>query len=205
MFQPCRKIHRYSLLFLYGFLLCISACTNSQKELDRFINKKQLAVEEARDVESFLSQGGEVRARLTAPVMIRYTQDSIRVEFPKTLVTEFYVDREKLRLAGMPDTFNYVESRIRSLYGVYTEFNSKVYLRDSVLCVNLVKHDTLWADELWWDQNAKVIYTETYYHLKTRDGQDLTGAGLRASQTLDWYELKKGKGAMQAPQGSMPY
>lgn len=203
---------RQWLCISFGWLLClffISACENSQRELDR-INKKQLAVEEARDVESYLSQGGMVRARLTAPLMIRYTADSPRVEFPHTLHTEFFLDSQKLAEAGVSarDT-QIVESHIYAKYGKYTEFNSKVYLRDSVVAFNALKSDTLWCDELWWDQEQKVIYTESRFRYKTHDGQDMYGdgknTGFRAKQDFSEYTLYRSRGQMLAPQGSIPY
>ncbi len=190
------------------FMICCVACESTERELDR-ISKKQLAVEEAKDVESYLSQGGKVKARLTAPLMIRYTSDSQRVEFPKTLHTEFFLDPEKLRAQGINIDTNIVESHIYALYGKYTEFNNKVYLRDSVLAFNVLKKDTLWCDELWWDQDKKIIYTQSRFRFKTHDGQDMKGdgknTGFEAKQDFSEYTLFKSRGTMLAPPGTVPY
>jgi hypothetical protein len=195
----------FAFLILAAFSCTLPGCGNTDKEIAQLTDRKKLTVEEALNVESQLSQNGSVKAKLFAPRMIRYTADSVRVEFPNNLHTEFYLEKEKLVAAGYPDTVHVVESHIYSKYGKYTEFDNRVYLRDSVVAFNVLKADTLWSDELWWDQNKQEIYTDGPYYLKTHDGQDLRGVGLRAAQNLQWYELKKGKGNMQAPQGSIPY
>ena len=208
--KPKPGLHQYLLpqIWLFGLIFFLIGCENSQRELDK-VSKKQLAVEEAKDVESYLSQSGIVKARLTAPVMIRYTADSPRVEFPSTMHTEFFLDPEKRMPSGFPADSQVVESHIFSKYGKYTEYNSKVYLRDSVVAYNVIKKDTLWCDELWWDQEKKIIYTQSRFRFKTHDGQDMKGdgknTGFEAKQDFSEYTLFKSKGTMLAPQGSIPY
>jgi hypothetical protein len=180
------------------------ACSNSKKELEAF-NRKVLEQEESINIKSYLSQSGKLKARLTAALMIRYTSDSTRIEFPKGLHTEFFLDSAFVQ-NGI-DT-NIVESHIFSGFGKYTEFNSLVYLKDSVLCYNQIKKDTLWCDELWWDQAQQKIYTWGKFRFKTHDGQDMkgdgNGTGFNAKQDLSEYTLYKSKGVMVAPQGTMP-
>lgn len=193
--------------FLPAFLLLCISCGNSQRELDK-LGKKRLAIEEARNVQSYLSQSGVPKARLTAPLMIRYTVDSPRVEFPNTLHTEFFLDPDKRAQYNITVDTPVVESHIFSKYGKYTEFNNKVYLRDSVVAYSVLKKDTLWCDELWWDQDKKIIYTQSRFRYKTHDGQDMKGdgkgTGFEAKQDFSEYTLFRSKGQMLAPQGTIP-
>ena len=48
----------------------VPGCENSERTIHELSDNKQLQ-EEARDVESFLSQDGKMKARLKAPLMIR--------------------------------------------------------------------------------------------------------------------------------------
>ena len=98
------------------------------------LNKKQATVEEGKQIESYLSEAGKVKAKLTAPLMLRY-QDSAKVEFPKSLHVDFYNDSTK------------VESKLSAKYGRYLENDNKVFLRDSVVVFNM-KGDTLFCKEL---------------------------------------------------------
>jgi hypothetical protein len=199
---------KFSYLFntcLFFTLYYLCACSNSKKDLEAF-NRSVLQQEESIAITSYLAQNGVLKARLIAPLMIRYTADSTRVEFPKGLHTEFFLDNTKSP-TGV-DT-SVVESHIFSKFGKYTEFNNKVYLKDSVLCYNAIQKDTLWCDDLWWDQNEQKIYTWGKFHFKTHDGQNMRGdgneTGFTAKQDLSEYTLYKSKGTMQAPQGSLPY
>ncbi len=194
----------YSISFLLLLIFFSSCKSNSKKDLSIYDNKK-LNQEECINVISYLSQAGLMKARLKAPIMIRYTSDSTRVEFTKGLHTEFFLDsKEQLTFV---DT-NIVESHIFSKYGRYTEFNNKVFLQDSVLCYNVIKNDTLWCDDLWWDQDQQKIYTWGKFTFKTHDGQNMQGdgneTGFTAKQDLSEYTLYKSKGTMLAPIGSIP-
>jgi hypothetical protein len=80
--------HKSLLAALLGcFFVC--ACENRMEDIDRF-SKKTVSVEEGNNIESFLSNGGVLRARLTAPVFLRHQTEVPRVEFTQTLHVDFY-------------------------------------------------------------------------------------------------------------------
>src|SRR5690349_21563183 len=97
-----------------------TACENDITEVQN-LSKKTIAVEEGIKIESFMSQSGKMKAKLTAPIMHRYQTDSPYVEFPKSLHVDFY-----------NDTLG-IDSRLDSRYGKYRESENKVLLRDSVI------------------------------------------------------------------------
>ncbi|MCG2617952.1 LPS export ABC transporter periplasmic protein LptC [Terrimonas sp. NA20] len=133
------------------------------------------SVEEARSIESFISSEGKMKARLTAPVMIRMasgkSSDTQYVEFPKSLHVDFYNDSLVK------------ETRLDSKYGKYYETYNKVYLRDSVVVITL-KGDTLKSPDLWWDQNLGIFYTDKYAEYRSKDQQVQGHKGLQATQDL---------------------
>ena len=53
----------YGLLFFFG-------CENTQKEIDEW-TKDKVMQEEAINIESYISQEGKMKAKLTAPLMLR--------------------------------------------------------------------------------------------------------------------------------------
>ena len=62
----------------------VMACENDDKVLQD--GKKGVVLkEQASNIESYLSQDGKLKAKLTAPLMIRVAGDTISVEFPKKL------------------------------------------------------------------------------------------------------------------------
>lgn len=167
-----------SLSILAALLLgCffVMSCENDIKEVQS-LNQKSIGVEEGRDIESYLSQNGQVKAKLLAPIMLRYQLDTPKVEFPNTLKVDFYDDSSK------------VESKLFAKYGRYLESENKVYLRDSVVVYN-ISGDTLFSNELYWDQTRAVFYTEKNVIIHKPD-QKVYGKGLIADQSFKWFTIK---------------
>jgi LPS export ABC transporter protein LptC len=172
-----------SCCFVYG-------CENDDKVIKNLTEKKVLK-EEAVNIESYLSQEGNLKAKLKAPLMLRVSADTLYVEFPNTLHVDFYDDSAK------------IETRLDSRYGKYFENLNKIYLRDSVIVIT-VKGDTLRTPDLWWDQNTKLFYTDKYavYHGigKVIHG----GKGLIATQDLNSITFNEPTGTMQTSQNGFP-
>lgn len=159
-------------------------CENDQKTIDEWTRPKAL-IEEAKNIESFLSQAGKVRAKLWSPYMLRYSSDTIYVEFPRSLQVNFF------------DSLGQVESHLNARYGKYFESLNKVYLRDSVLVYNMVG-DTLRCPELWWDQNTQLFYTDKNVWIK-KSGTVLLGKGMDARQDLTDIHIKEVTGTVIVP------
>jgi LPS export ABC transporter protein LptC len=170
-----RSIQQYfSIAALSISCFFLWSCENDPKVINA-LTKEVNEVEEARQIESFISQEGKMKARLTAPVMIRMTpqrsSDTPYVEFPKSLHVDFYNDSLVK------------ETRLDSKYGKYYETYNKVYLRDSVVVITL-KGDTLKSPDLWWDQNRGIFYTDKYAEYRSKDQQVQGHRGLQATQDL---------------------
>ncbi|NCI47722.1 LPS export ABC transporter periplasmic protein LptC [Sediminibacterium soli] len=128
------------------FFVC--ACENDINEV-RELGSKKIGVDEGKNIDSYLSIKGKMRAHLTAPRMLRYGGDSAnKVEFPNTLHVDFY-----------NDSTTRIESQLRADYGRFLENEKKVFLRGNVLAFN-IKGDTLRCPELYWDQNTGKFYTD---------------------------------------------
>src|SRR4051812_43855711 len=83
-------------------------CENDPKTIDEWTRNKAM-VEEAKNIETFLSQGNRMRAKLWAPLLVRYQADTIYNEFPKSLHVNFF------------DSTGKVESHLDARYGKYFE------------------------------------------------------------------------------------
>ncbi|HLK28144.1 MAG TPA: LPS export ABC transporter periplasmic protein LptC [Puia sp.] len=178
------------MAFLSSFFLFLISCTNNLKDIP-VIGKKQTSVEEGKNIESFYSADAKVKAKLTAPYMLRHITDSTYVEFPKTLHVDFYNDTMK------------IESKLDALYGKYREFEHKVFLKDSVVVRNILKGDTLHCDELWWDQNTQRFHTDKKVRINTKD-KIIFGTGLEAAQNFSWYVIDQINGTILTPENGMP-
>ena len=182
----------FILAVLLPGCLFVLSCENSQKEVDELFGKR-LAIEVADSVNSYLSQDGKIKARLTSPYMVRQVTDSNYMEFPRTLHVDFYDDSAK------------IETILDAKYAKYREYESKVLLRDSVRVINIKNGDTLRTPELWWDQNKQEFYTDKPSHISKRDGTVIfSKQGMKAKQDLSWYELYQNSGQLPVPEDANP-
>jgi LPS export ABC transporter protein LptC len=189
MQQSMRHIVR--LLATAFVFSSIVGCENSKEEIDAQFETRPLS-EVAKNIESYLSQDGKLRAKLTAPVMIRTTvKDTQLVYFPNTLHCDFYNDSTEK------------ETWVDAKHGKYFENFNKVYLWDSVVVIN-IKGDTLKAADLWWDQNTKMFYTDKYAEYLTKDRRLYPGKGLEATQDFTRVQFKYPTGVIKAKEDGFP-
>src|ERR1700730_9418546 len=102
----------YAAAFITGCCF-IYSCENDEKKVND-LTKNVVMKEEARNIESYLSQEGKIKAKLKAPLMLRVMADTIYVEFPQSLHCDFYNDSAK------------IETWLDSKYGKYFEGLNKV-------------------------------------------------------------------------------
>jgi len=170
----------------------IAGCENDQKLIDALTTDKVL-VEEAKNVEAYLSQESFVKARLRSPLMLRYEnlKDTTYSEFPNTLHVDFFDSTAK------------IQSWLDAKYGKYFESQNKVYLRDSVVAIN-INGDTLKTPELWWDQQTQKIYTDKPVQIHTRDKVIFGQYGLVANQDFSEYVINDASGTIKRGKDSFP-
>lgn len=183
--------HKFSViaaLALGCFFMC--GCENDVNEV-RELSRKKENIEEGKNISSYLSMDGKMRAHLTAPLMLRIQGDTgRRTEFPRSLHVDFYNDSTAR-----------IESQLSALYGNYLENQSKVFLRDSVVAFN-VKGDTLFCKEMYWDQNLQKFYTNKEVTISQRyPKKRFSGVGMTCNQdltNLTLFKIQPGSFAMIA-------
>ncbi len=175
--------------FFTGCCLLLS-CENDEKKVKEWTENKVMK-EEVTGVESYLSQDGKMRAKLTSPLMLRVMADTVYVEFPNTLHVDFYNDSTA------------IESKLDSKYAKYYENLNKVYLRVSVVVITM-KGDTLKSPDLWWDQNTKMFYTDKYATYHGIGKQIYGGKGLTATQDLSSVIFNQPTGTVQVSEEGFP-
>jgi LPS export ABC transporter protein LptC len=185
-----RKIRILFRAAMISSCFLFSACENDEQSIHEWTEQKMM-VEKAVDVTSLFSQSGELRARLKAPVMLRYQSDTVAVEFPNTLHVDFF------------DSTRNRESWLDARYGKYFESLNKVLLRDSVVVIN-IKGDTLNTAELWWDQAQRKFYTDSVVRISTIDKRIMGGKGLEAGQDMTWYVIKQPTGTVMMKDEMVP-
>lgn len=175
-----------NIMAVLSFCLLMYACENKMSDIKQFSDHRT-SVEQGIDIESFLSQAGKMKARLTAPLMKRFQTDSPYTEFPKHLHVDFYNDSTT------------IESQLFANYGRYRENERKVFLRDSVVVFNN-NGDTMHCRELWWDQQKEKFYSDKPVRIHRPGGiVDYGDGGIEASQNFDAWTLFGARGPSRIP------
>ncbi len=169
----------------------ISSCENSLEQLNQFSNKKT-GVEIAKGVKILYTIGDKTTAKITAPLMLRHQEAIPFIEFTKTIHADFFDD--SLR----------TESKLDAHYARYTESESKVFLKDSVVVFN-IKGDTLFCNELYWDRNkpGHEFYTDKPVRIRTKT-QIIDGDGLDAPQDFKSWHIVNGRGIVRVSSSEFP-
>jgi LPS export ABC transporter protein LptC len=187
-----KNFRRNGYWFLFFFVCGIfPACENNMKALPNY-RQKQTSVDEGHHITSYLSENARVKAKLTAPYMRRSEMDSPYVEFPNSLHVDFYNDSLV------------IESLMDARYAKYKEQDGKVFLKDDVVVKNILKGDTLYCKELWWDQKAEKFYTDKPVQIHKSGGTVLYGTGLEAPQDFSGYTIFQITGPFAFPANGMP-
>jgi LPS export ABC transporter protein LptC len=149
-----------------------TACENNVNEV-KALGSKAGGIDVGKDVAIYISNDGKVTAKLMAPLMNKYLVDSGKmIEFPSSLKVDFYKDSLV------------VESKLTANYANYIETENKVFLRDHVVVYNILG-DTLWSEEMVWDQNTNTFHTDKDVIVKQHNPiAKIYGKGFEANQNL---------------------
>lgn len=158
----------------FGCLFIFSACVNSEKEVSDLLDKK-IGVDEATNVQGYMSNTGRMKARMRAPSMLRYQDSTARTEFPKGIHVDFFNDSTK------------IENQMDARFAEYFEMKGQIFLKDSVRVFNNM-NDTLFCQELWWDQTKQLFYTDKAVRVHRPD-MIMYGVGLKAPQDFKTFEI----------------
>ncbi len=149
-------------------------CENDIEEIKR-LQQNQITVDEVKQVTSYLSQGGRLKAKLTAPFMLRYYDTVPRVEFPNTLHVDFYNDSMQIE--------SYLDAKKASYY----EQQSRVILTDSVVVIR-INGDTLKTNELFWEQNLHKLFTNSDVEIRQKT-KTIYGKGFESDEQLKNFRI----------------
>lgn len=155
------------------------ACENDIKVIQAMQSKK-ISVDEVKQVTTYLSTGGRLKAKLSAPFMLRYYDSVPRVEFPNTLHVDFYNDSMQ------------IESYLDSKKAYYYEQQSRVILQDSVVVIR-IDGDTLKTNELFWEQNLHKLYTNGDVEIRQKT-KTIFGTGFESDEQLKNFRIDTPRG-----------
>ncbi len=190
------KKHLLNKLTIAAFFtgcIFLCSCENNENVVNN-LNKKKTGVEEAINVVITYTMGGKTKSIIKAPVMLNVEDTVPYVEFPQTIHADFYNEE------------GIIESILIAKYARYKQNQNIVFLRDSVKVVNIVKGDTLFCDELYWDRSRKgtEFYTDKPVKIRTKT-QFINGAGgMESAQDFKNWRIMESSGTVKIPSSKFP-
>lgn len=170
------------LLFSAFLFFLFFSCKNSVEEIKEITTSPTEAPETGKGVELIYSDSAKIKFKLIAGRLERKDGDDPITEFFDGVRIIFY------------DADLKPESEIQAEYAIHYEKEEKMVAKNNVVVVN-VKGEKLNTEELTWEQQKHLVYTDVFVKITTAD-ETLYGDGLESNEDFTKYKIKKIKGTI---------
>ncbi len=148
--------------------ITLFACEGNYKNVKKLSLKDGMPVAEGKNVNLFYTDSGKVVTNLIAPELLDYSNFEFAYqEFPKGVEVRFFENGE--------------QSTVTSDYAMRYPSTGIVDLRENVVLVTS-DGNVLNAEQLYWDQNHKWVFTDQPYRITFKDGSYNDGARFDANE-----------------------
>lgn len=161
---------------LIAYCLLLTSCNNSLEEAKLIVSRANVNIEKGKDVEINYSDNGVVRIKASGPTATRFNTEKPYLEFPDGIKILFYNSARE------------VESTLTAKHATAVENSHSMTARDSVVVINN-KGEVLNTDELIWDEEKKIIYSNSFVKIATND-EIIYGNGMTANENFTDYTIK---------------
>lgn len=173
----------YGLIFFTCISCLLYSCENDMATVNKLTNQYEASSETGKDIEVLYSDLGKIKAKMTAPTMLRFHTREPYTELPDGLKILFY------------DPNGQVESQLTAGYGISYEKSDEMKVRNNVEAIS-VKGDKLNTEELVWNQKSQKISSDKFVKITTKD-EIIFGDGFESNQDLSNYKIKKIRGTIR--------
>jgi LPS export ABC transporter protein LptC len=182
------------LFFLPGWLfvltLIISGCGNDQETINAITHQFTGPSMSAKNIEVVFSDSGRIEAKVYSVLLNHYTSNDPYMEFPKGF-----------KVVILDSALN-PENTITANYGKRKETQRIMEARGNVFVRNEVKQQQLNTEQLFWDENRRIIYTSAPVKITTLN-KVVYGKGLRANESFTDYTILHPYGVMMVKKDSI--
>ena len=171
-----RSYKAFGLLLL---LLCILAgCENDIERINMFTDETEAPTIQGTNIRVIYSDSARVKVQVQAPAYKQYPNaERPYMEFEDGLEVYFYDDSAR------------IESEIRADYTIYYMEERLWHATGNVVAQKFDNGDALYTDELFWDENEELIYSDSYTRVISEDNTLYGKNGFRSHQNLSNWQL----------------
>ncbi|MCB0759924.1 MAG: LPS export ABC transporter periplasmic protein LptC [Flavobacteriales bacterium] len=167
----------WSIPAVFGLAGILVSCSNEIKEIKALTEESTLPAQTSIEAVFNYTEGGMLKNRLEAGQVDRFLGEDPRIEVSGNFVMYIY------------DSLEHVEAEIRAEIGVYREEQFQMIARHDVV-LNNNKGDTLFTEELIWQQDSDKVYTDKFVTIHSTQGT-LNGKGLTSNENFTSYSIWK--------------
>ena len=167
----------------FSFLLFLFSCTKTAKTDDIIQVRDNAPAMSAKNIDVLFSDSGKIQARLTSPLMNRYTGENPYLEFPNGFKVFMF------------DSVQHVTSTISGNRGVRKEYAHTMEAWGNVVVRNEKKNEQLNTEHLIWDENKHRIWTDVKVKI-TRPDNILNGTSMESNESFTQYSIQNFTGQM---------
>ena len=168
-------------LKLFSLFVLLISCENTQKNINQFVNSDEYPVEVLSDSEIQYTENGLLKVRVISKNMQRFVEEDDRIELSGGVHVDFY----KLNQ-------NNKKSKLFSENAIINNSKNLMLARNNVE-LKSADNKTLKTEELVWDKNQNLIYTDKDVQIQT-DGEIISGTGFKSTPDFQEYEISQVKG-----------
>jgi LPS export ABC transporter protein LptC len=179
MLNRARNVDRLQLGWGSAIVLVLLALTGCEKEKVSGLRTPYTGpLMETTNVLTLISDSAKLKFQLTAPLEQQFENGDII--YPKGMVVTFYSSDGKKN----------VVNTLKAKYGKSDKAKNLYIMRGKVEVINVPQQQRLDTEELFYDKNKQLIYTDSAMAVKvTTPAEYLTGNGLSAPQNFSRYHL----------------
>ncbi len=179
-----KKFDFVFILIIFLSLFVLTSCVNDLDTIRKITYKSTDPDDRTRDLVVLYTDSGYAKVQVFAkiaetyskPIQVMKLKDGVKVNF-------FSEDGE-------------IVSVLTALYGEVHQNDGTMFVRDSVVLLNLEKKQRLETEELHWNQKDSSIYTNKAVVVR-KDHAILFGQGIKTKQDFTEYEFMQPRGSME--------
>lgn len=169
----------YRLIYSLFFLLLLAACGKDESVAKKKVPEYKGATAEFDSIRTIYSQNATMRIKLYGAKQIVLQNGDMM--YPKGLEVSMY-NEQGVRTTNLRADSGRYEKNIR-IYRAY----------GNIVVVNLEQQQTVYTDQLNWDQNKREIFTEDSIKIVTPN-ELLYGIGMVSNDEFSKYKITKPTG-----------
>jgi LPS export ABC transporter protein LptC len=166
------------------FMAMLPACKNDVQTVLSLDVVDTLPAMTAKDVQIMYSERGRVQIKLESPLLVNRPEQENAMIFPEGFIVYFF------------DSTMAVQSTITADYGISYEKKKLMEAHRNVVVENMQKGEKLNTEELFWDREKQLIYSNKFVKLTTGE-QVITGDGLTSKEPFDEILITNPKGLLE--------